>query len=214
MKPPPAHVVAFLLALAAPAAGQPAADPIARLKACSELEPAARIACIDPLLKDLSKSSPAPAQQSQSQWIVSETTSPVDYKPQITAVLTPEAGSEDGPSSLSIRCRAGRTELMLSTNGSWPAIRTDELRVGYRIDNAPAVWQRWVASPTGGTAYFRDDVVAFLKSLPPAARLSVQVTHGRGTSRDAVFNLQGLQEVRQKLAAACRWAAARADAPQ
>jgi hypothetical protein len=206
MKRRATNVVILVFALTQAAAGQPAVDPVARLRSCSELEPAARAACVDALLKDLS--TPAPSQvtpPSQPNWLISETTSPVDYVPQITAVLPSETASEDAPSSLSIRCRAGRTELLLSTNGSWPAIRTDEVRVAYRIDDAPAVQQRWVASPVGGTAYFRGDAVPFLLSLPTNARLSLQVTHRRGTSREAVFHLQGLAEVRQRLATACRW---------
>lgn len=209
MTPRATHLVVALLALTQGAAGQPVADPVTRLKSCSELEAAARTACVDALLKELSPPSPAPPTPapppSQSNWIISETTSPVDYVPQITAVLAPETPSGDGPSLLSIRCRAGRTELLLSTAGSWPATRTDDLRVTYQIDDAPAVQQRWAASPGGGTASFRGDAVSFLLSLPATARLSLHVTHGRGTSGEGVFRLQGLQEVRQRLAAVCRW---------
>jgi hypothetical protein len=200
------HAIILVLALNQTAVGQPAQDPVARLKSCSQLEPAARAACVDALLKDLSTPTPSQVTRpSQPNWVVSETTSPVDYAPQITALLPAQAASEDAPSSLSIRCRAGRTELLLNTNGSWPAIRTDELRVAYRIDDAPAVQQRWVASPGGGTAYFRGEVIPFVLSLPTNARLSLRVTHGRGTSQEAIFHLQGLQEVRQRLATACRW---------
>jgi Type VI secretion system VasI, EvfG, VC_A0118 len=206
MRPRAPHAIILVLALTQAAAGQPAVDPVARLKSCSQLEAAARAACVDALLRELS--TPTPRQvtpPSQPNWLISETTSPVDYVPQITAVLASQAASQDAPSSLSIRCRAGRTELLLNTNGSWPSIRTDELRVAYRIDDAPAIEQRWIASPTGGSAYFRGDVVPFLLSLPTNARLSLRVTHGRGTSQEAVFHLQGLQEVRQRLARACRW---------
>jgi Type VI secretion system VasI, EvfG, VC_A0118 len=201
------HAIVLLLTLTEVAAGQQVADPVARLKSCSELEAAARAACVDTLLRDLSAPSQPPAPASQSNWLISETTSPVDYTPQITAVLASEAASEDAPSSLSIRCRAGRTELLLSTNGSWPAIRTDDVRVALQIDDAPAIQQRWIASPGGGTAYFRGDVVPLVQSLPVNGRLSLRVTHARGTSREAVFRLQGLQEVRQRLARACRWGA-------
>ena len=198
------HIVLLLFGLTQAAAGQPVGDPVARLKSCSELEPEARVACIDALLKDLSSSDPAPS-SSLPKWIVSETTSPVDYASQVTAVLSSEAASEDAPSSLSIRCRAGRTELFLSTKGSWPAIKTGEVQVAYQIDAAPAVQQRWVVSQASSIAHFRGDVVTFLLSLPASARLSIRVTHGRGTSKEAVFHLQGLEDVRRKLAAACQW---------
>ena len=204
MRPRVPQIAAALLLLTQAAAAQPAANPIARLKSCSELDSAARTECVDALLEDLSRRDAAPP-PSQPSWIVSETTSPVDYVPQVTAVLAPETAAEDGPSAFSIRCRAGRAQLLLSTHGSWPAIRADELRITYRLDDTPAVQQRWAASPSGSAAYFTGDVGRFLASLPATARLSLRVTHGRGTSREAVFHLQGLEDVKQKLAAACHW---------
>jgi hypothetical protein len=43
-------------------------------------------------------------------WLVNETTSPVDYSP-IVAATTSRGGSNDATMQLSIHCRAGRTEI-------------------------------------------------------------------------------------------------------
>ena len=76
-------------------------------------------------------------------WIVSETTSPVDYRPQIAALTTAPASSQDAPSSLAIYCRAHRTELIISTTGSWKQATDSEVKVVYRINEEPPVEQRW-----------------------------------------------------------------------
>ncbi len=91
-------------------------DAVDRLKACSQFEGMERLKCVDELLQ---KVAPDPAQPQGPNWIISETTSPVDYRPQIAALTTARALSQDAPSSLAIHCRARRTELIISTTGSW-----------------------------------------------------------------------------------------------
>jgi hypothetical protein len=44
-------------------------------------------------------------------WLVSETTSPVDYSPIVAATTSSHGGSDDATMQLSIHCRAGRTEI-------------------------------------------------------------------------------------------------------
>src|SRR6516165_723454 len=58
---------------------------------------------------------PAP----QPDWVVSETTSPVDYSPLVSAVVRATSGENDGPNSFAVRCRAQRTEVSLATHGAW-----------------------------------------------------------------------------------------------
>src|SRR5260370_39321985 len=89
-----------------------AGDAVDRLKACSEFEGMERLKCVDELLQEVA---PEPAQPQGTNWIISETTSPVDYKPQIAASTAARASTRDAPSTLAIRCRAQATELMIST---------------------------------------------------------------------------------------------------
>src|SRR3974377_2320869 len=71
----------------------------------------------------------------QPDWVVSETTSPVDYSPLVSAVIRSTSGENDGPNSLAIRCRAQRTEASLATNGAWGVPRGNVLQVDYQLDN-------------------------------------------------------------------------------
>src|ERR1700730_13606691 len=115
-------------------------DAVDRLKTCSQFEGMARLKCVDELLQEMAPE-PAPAQGPN--WIISETTSPVDYRPQIAALTTTGATSQDAPSSLGIHCRAGRTELIISTTGSWKQASDAETKVAYSINEEPPVERRW-----------------------------------------------------------------------
>ena len=94
--------------------GQPAGDADARFKSCLQLDGAARGQCLETIARELSGAS-APAQSNGGNWVISETTSPVDYSPQITAVISSESAVKDAPSSFAIRCRGQRTELVVTT---------------------------------------------------------------------------------------------------
>src|SRR3954454_15312916 len=113
MKGVPGLAVTLLLSLGEAVCAQPG-DALDRLKACSQFEGGERLKCVDELLQEMS---PEGAQPHGSNWIISETTSPVDYRPQITGLTTALASSQDAPSSLAIQCRAERTELIISKMG-------------------------------------------------------------------------------------------------
>src|SRR6266446_9024412 len=106
-------------------------DAVDRLKSCSQFKGMERLKCIDELLQEMA---PDSAQPQGSNWIISETTSPVDYRPQITALTTARASSPDAPSSLAIRCRARRMELTISTTSSWKQATDGQVTVVYRIN--------------------------------------------------------------------------------
>src|SRR6266481_744388 len=60
-----------------------------------------------------------PAKPQDPDWIVSETTSPVDYSPLVTAVIRSTTSLQDAPNTLVIRCLGPRTEVLLRTEGTW-----------------------------------------------------------------------------------------------
>jgi hypothetical protein len=188
--------------------GQPMDDAVARFKACLQWEGAARLDCLDKLSRELSSvSTPAPAAAPAGgdNWIVSETTSPLDYSPQTTAAIAAEAVVKDAPSSLAIRCRGQRTEFLVSTTGTWRPSTAGEFRVAYRIDEQPLIEERWVAFAGGRSALFKGDVIQFVRLLPEQGRLSVRVYDWQGPPHEATFQLAGLADVRRKIAAACQW---------
>ena len=90
------------------ALAQDAPDPMAHLRACAVLEPAARLECLDKLSRSI-----APAQlpaRGEDNWVVSETTSPIDYTPIVTATTFARGASQNSLTRLTIYCRGGRTE--------------------------------------------------------------------------------------------------------
>jgi hypothetical protein len=141
-------------------------------------------------------------------WIISETTSPVDYAPVITAAIRLPFSVKHAPNTFAMRCRGGRTELLVRTEGTWRASRTREVQVDYQINDQPLVKLTWTATLDGKTAIYKDDAVGLLQSLPDGARLKINVLDEPGPSHEATFQLTGLDAVREKIAVACKWAAA------
>jgi Type VI secretion system VasI, EvfG, VC_A0118 len=177
-------------------------DAVDRLKACSQFEGVERLKCVDELLQEVA---PDSAQPQGPNWIISETTSPVDYRPQITALTTARASSQDAPSSLAIHCRAQRTELIISTTGSWKQATDGVVKVVYRINQEPPVEQRWRPAETGRSFAFQGDVVRFLRSMPDSGQILVKVYAGKTPPYESMFQLVGLDPVRRQIAAACKW---------
>src|SRR3954464_5203446 len=70
-------------------------------------------------------------------WIVSETTSPVDYSPIVTATASSGDGSSGPAMQLSVQCRGGRTELAVAG----PAIprSSADYAISYRINGGQPV---------------------------------------------------------------------------
>jgi hypothetical protein len=109
---------------------QSASDPIAHLRACSLMERAERLEGLENLSRNIAP--PARAALGGDNWIVSETTSPVDYTPVVAASTFSRGGSDGSSMQLSIHCRAGRTELVVAG----PAVRSGEdYAISYRIND-------------------------------------------------------------------------------
>ncbi|MEH2525658.1 MULTISPECIES: hypothetical protein [unclassified Bradyrhizobium] len=174
-------------------------DPLADLRACSQLEREERLECLDSLLRNVAPARPVPGTDN---WIISETTSPVDYTPIITATTPSQGGSNDYPMQLSIRCRAG-TELIVSG----PAFSRNgkDYAISYRIDDNRPV-QLAGAPPLSGTGVaFTGDVVRLLQSLPEQGELAIRVVRRGGAAQEGHFSLGGLKVARERLATVCRW---------
>jgi len=139
--------------------------------------------------------------QADPGWIVSETTSPVDYKPLITAVLR----STSGANSLALRCLGARTELLVRIEEALRSSRSGEVQVAYQINDQPSVRLAWAQSPDGKIVSYKEDASNLLQSLPEAARLKISIFDGADSGRDTSFQLNGLDAVRKKLGTVCKW---------
>ena len=149
------------------------------------------------------KTADVPVGPTGTNWVVGETTSPVDYNPLITAALHLPSNIKDAPSTLVIRCSALLTELQVRTEGTWRASRVGEVEVAYQINDQPFVRLPWAVSGHGKIASYKGEAVGLLQSLPEGAQLKINVFDGRGAGHDATFQLTGLDTVRKKIAVAC-----------
>jgi len=192
--------VAFGIASAA-AFAQSADDPMAQLRACSLKESAERLKCLDELSHNIGPAArPAPEVDN---WIVSETTSPVDYTPIVAARTVARGGSDGSAMQLSIYCRNGRTELAVTG----PAVtrKGEEYAISYRVNGNQAV-QLAAGSPSIATgAAFQGDVVRLLRSRPEQGDIAIHLSSRTAAALDGSFSLGGLKIVRDKIAASFKW---------
>ena len=155
--------------------------------------------CLDRLSRDMPPSD-RPA-GSADNWVISETTSPVNYTPIVTATAYSRGGG--ALMKLSIRCRGGRTELAVSG----PAVSSGgaDYAISYRINDRPSVQLATGPPSFGSGAAFPGDVVRLLQSLPEEGHIAVRMSNRSGAAQEGLFLLGGLKTVREKLAAACKW---------
>jgi hypothetical protein len=136
-------------------------------------------------------------------WIISATTSPVDYKPIVTATAFSRDGANGAPMHLSIHCHSGRTELVVAGPGF--ERNRDSYAISYRINGNPPVTLAG-ASPSSGTGVaFTGDVVGLLQSLPEEGEVAVRLVTRTGAAQEGHFLLAGLKWVRTRFAEACKW---------
>ncbi len=176
-------------------------DPVMQLRACSAMEPVERLKCLDDLSRNLA---PAVGPAQGDNWIVSETTSPVDYTP-IVAANTSSRGPDSSSMQLSIFCRNGRTEMVFK--GSALSHRGEDYAVTYSINgNQPVRLAARSPSPSFGTGVaLQGDVVRLLQSFPDEGEIAIHLSTRTAAAVDRSFSLGGLKMVREKIAAACKW---------
>ncbi|WKA25798.1 hypothetical protein [Bradyrhizobium roseum] len=176
-------------------------DPAAQPRACSMVDKAGQLQCLDRRSR-----APAPPLQlalAGDGWIVSETTSPVDYSPIATATTSSRKVADASEMRLTIRCRGERTELVVEG----PAItdRGDNYFISYRVNGGPSVQLAGAAPAFGDGVAFKGDVVALLQSLPNDGELVVRLFPLSGSALDGIFALEGLEALRGRIGATCKW---------
>lgn len=207
--------MALVLGLtSAGALAQVAGAAMEKLRVCSVLADTERLDCLDKLTREFSPPSPPTlatptpphAAAAADNWIVSETTSPVDYTPVAIATTLSTAGSDGAKLQLSIQCRGGRTDLVIAA----PAItrRTEDYVVSYGVDGGQPVTLA-VGAPASGTGLaIKGDIVRLLASLPDRGEVAFRVTAREGVAVEGRYAIAGLKTVRDRLAVPCKWPAA------
>ncbi|MCC8984797.1 hypothetical protein [Bradyrhizobium acaciae] len=196
-----APLVAAITVIDGIALAQGVEDPMAQLRACSQLGHDARLECLDKL-----SHAAAPARREASRadnWTISETTSPVDYSPIATATTSAGADSAEPSMKLSIRCRGGRTELSFA--GPTISGRSDGYAISYRINDGKPTQVAATVPASGSGVAVAGDVVRLVQSLPDNAVLVVHLAPGAGAAHDATFSLAGVDAMRARMATICKW---------
>jgi hypothetical protein len=152
------------------------------------------------------KTADVPVLPTDSNWVVSETTSPLDYSPLVTALIRSASQVKDAPNTLTVRCRGQHTELLARTDGAWGTTRGNELHGDYQFNDQPGVGLQWILSSDGKTVTYKGDPVGLLQSLPDGAHLKINVADKASSSHQATFNLDGWDAIRKKIGSACKWA--------
>ena len=199
--------------LSASALGQGADDAADRLRVCSLMGQAERLTCLNKLAADIgappagaAMPSAAGLPASNNNWIVSETTSPVDYSPVVIATAWSSGGPEGAALKLAIQCRGGRTDLVFAS----PSLmrRGEDYAFSYVITDRPPV-KVAAGQPASGTGVaVKGDIVRLLASLPDGGEIAVRITAPDGSAVEGRYSLDGLKVVRDRLAVPCRWPAA------
>ena len=138
--------------------------------------------------------------QGEDTWIFTETVSPLDYSPVVTASATSDR--PDGPMQLSIQCRRGRTDLVIAVAALGG--RPEEQRVSYHVDDGPPAALAAGPAAAGTGLVIKDDVVRLLNGLPAKGDLVIDVTGPAGRVQGH-YALPALKAVLGRLAGPCRW---------
>lgn len=172
---------------------------------------AERTRCLDQLSRSLGQEtvpsrSAAGAEGTalQENWVVSETTSPIDYSPVIiaTATATTTAGTPAGSGmQLSISCRGGSTSFVLGSPTGLPA--GDRYLVWYTIDGSSA--KALPAAITSSGLALSGDMIGLLLSLPPQGEIGFRIVGRYDVMLDGRYSLAGLKTTRERMAVPCKW---------
>jgi hypothetical protein len=195
---------------------QASVDALDKLRVCSTLAQNERVDCLNRLATDIGPQpavtppqAPSNAPQAATEpplvmeWIVSETTSPLDYSP--VAIARPTSKSNDRLAlQLSIQCRAGRSELVIAT-GSPSARRPEEYQLTYSANGAAPVALPLTAATTGPGLAVRADPSRVLSSLPQAGDVTFRLVEANAPPVETRYALDRLKAVTLRLAAPCRW---------
>jgi len=176
-------------------------DLAARLRACSLMKGGERLECLDKLSRTVMP--PHHAEPGGDNWIVSQTTSPVDYAPIAAATAPSRDGTAGSTMLLSIRCRGGSTQLIVAPSAA--SGRGGDYLISYRVNDKEPVQIAGAAPAFGTGVAFTGDVVRLLQSLPAEGDLTIRLSQRAGTTYDGSFSLTGLETVRRKMAVACKW---------
>jgi hypothetical protein len=162
---------------------------------------------------------PANTVAEKSSWSIEDSKSPVDDSPQVQATQTIKLDG-DKWAALLVRCKEHETEIIVAAQQFWgTSIGGELVPVLYRINDAPPVEQKWHpghgGSALSSSAFFPDakKAPAFLATLPDSGKIFFRVADFQGVTHDMTFPLDGIDEIRARVSASCKWVTPAAKPP-
>ena len=198
---PAAFAVISFAVLAGMGAADGSEDPLNQLRTCSLMRPEERLPCLDELARSVARQ--AQPASTANPWIISQTTSPVDYAPIASATASSREVLDGSPFQLSMRCRGGRSEFAIS--GPTISGRGEDYAISYSARGGPPVRIDGVKPAFGAGVALKIEPGAFFQSVRSDGELVVDIGLRGGAARRATFSLIGLDAVRAKIAPACNW---------
>ena len=204
------------LLVAGPSA-QGADDASEKLRLCSLMGQPERLPCLKKLAEELSPTPTgaaapsAPGLPASTNWIVSETTSPVDYSTVVVATSSSSSGPNGAVLKMAIQCRSGRTDLVFAS----PSFtrRGEDYAFSYAVTGDSPVTVPTSTLPSQAGVAIKGDIVRLLASLPERGEMIARIVDPHGSAVEGRYGLDSLKVVRDRLAIPCRWPVA-AGAPR
>ena len=145
-------------------------------------------------------------------WTFEDSKSLTDDSAEVVA--TNESAAVGGkPSALIVRCKEHRTEIFVAALDTWGiSMGAGRIAVLYKINDTAPVEQMWDAGQGPASVSFAyypelEKAREFLVGLPDSGKIFFRVTDDQGATRDMLFVLDGIDEVRTRVGAACKWPA-------
>ncbi len=132
-----------------------------------------------------------------SEWIVSESKSPIDDSPSVTMFKT----SESGDQALVLRCKEDTTDAYIRTD---EYLSNESTNVIVRYDSEKAEEQKFSLS-TNNSALFFSPAILNIKKMLRSKQLVLRYTSYNGTPHTTTFKIGELSKQIQPLRAACHW---------
>jgi hypothetical protein len=159
-----------------------------------------RLKCYDRVAKDAGPSNSGPG--AAPAWEVTDQRSPLDDSPLVSATMP----SADGRANLLLRCKDRKTDVAVGIRG-FTKCGGDDVRVIYRVDQAPSTDAPWKSSSTCYLA-IAPQPIPFLRALNDESKVYFRLYDHNGATHDAEFNVGKVSDIRTRLAEDCAWDAA------
>ena len=174
----------------------PPQDISTEIKSCKAItDDQERLKCFDGLFGEIPKPQ-NPPEGAQANWSIDETKSPTDGSRQVIAA------NLVNDTVLILRCKDQTTEAAFSTRYNYLGSRSVDVTL--RINDEKPFKEVWKAS-IDGRAAFASDPVEFIRMLPDNAKLFIKTSRSDGKTKEAIFNLGNVSDIRNKIANACEW---------